>query len=439
MRMLTGLPGVAGNEERMKIAYIAPELGTLTSTFVYREVEALRKRGYEVVPFSTLRPREKVVSEEARRVVDETDYLYDRSRGRILSEAFAELAGNPGPWLRTFGEALLDAATARVPEPVDRVKLVWQFMAGAVLAGRLRATGVRHLHAHFAHVPTTIAMYAAAIAGIPFSFTCHANDIFERGTALRQKVNRSRFTACISDFNRHYLTHLGCNPARMHIVRCAINLDDYAYEPPRELDGPVRIFSVGRLVEKKGIFFLVEAASMLRERGHEVQVRVAGDGPLYDELRGMVAKRAMSGYVDLMGSQPQERIRELMRESDLFVLPCVVAKSGDRDGIPVALMEAMAMGVPVVSTTVSGIPELVQHEKSGMLAEPEDSSSLANAIARLILEPRLAAACAREARATMEREFEEGLNAARLGALIEGAPHASVDESATGAVTNHDA
>lgn len=421
----------------MKIAYIAPELGTLTSTFVYREVEALRKRGYEVATFSTMRPMERVVSEEAKRVVAETDYLYDRSRGRIVSEAVAELGRNPGAWLRTFGEALVDAATARVPEPIDRVKLLWQFMAGAVLAGRLRAAGVQHLHAHFAHVPTTIAMYGAMIAGIPFSFTCHANDIFERGTALKQKVNRSRFTACISDFNRHYLTHLGCNPKRMHIVRCAINLDDYAFEPPRPPDGPTRIFSVGRLVEKKGIFYLLEAASMLRERGHEILVRVAGDGPLYDDLRGTVAKRAMGSYFELMGSQPQERIRELMREADLFVLPCVVAKSGDRDGIPVALMEAMAMGVPVVSTTVSGIPELIQHEVSGMLAEPEDSSNLAEMTSRLIANPDLAAACARAARETMERDFEEGLNAGRLAALIEGRPGEGGPQSEEGAESAH--
>ena len=422
----------------MKIAYIAPELGALTSTFVYREVEALRKRGYEVATFSTMHPLEQVVSEEARRIMAETDYLYARSRGRIVSEGLAELGQNPGAWLRTLGEALVDAVTARVPAPLDRVKLLWQFMAGAVLAGRLRKEGVQHLHAHFAHVPTAIAMYGAMIAGIPFSFTCHANDIFVRGTALKQKVNRSRFTACISDFNRQYLTHLGCDPKRMHIVRCAINLDEYGFEPPRPPEGPTRIFSVGRLVEKKGIFYLLEAASILRERGHEIQVRVAGGGPLYDDLRATVAKRSMSAYFELMGSQPQERIRELMHEADLFVLPCVVAKSGDRDGIPVALMEAMAMGVPVVSTTVSGIPELIHHETSGMLAEPEDSSNLAEAMARLITTPELATACARAARETMEREFEEGLNAGRLAALIEGTPRGDGTKPDQEAASAHD-
>lgn len=407
----------------MNIAYIAPELGTLTSTFVYREIEALRKRGYTVATFSTLRPQERVVSEEARKLLSETDYLYDRSRRRVVLEALAQLRRSPGPWLRTLGEALLDAATAKVPAPADRVKLLWQFLAAAVLAGELQRSGAQHLHAHFAHVPTTIAMYAAAMAGIPFSFTCHANDIFERGTALRQKVRRARFTACISDFNRHYLTHLGCDARRMHIVRCAIDLTEYAFRPPSRPKGPVRIFSVGRLVEKKGVFYLLEAASILRERGIEIEVCVAGDGPLFDELRTLVAKRAMGAYVDLIGSQPQERIRELMRDADLFVLPCVVAASGDRDGIPVALMEAMAMGIPVVSTIVSGIPELIRHEVSGMLAAPRDSSNLADAIARLATDPDFARACALEARATMEREFEEGLNAGRLAVLIEhGAP-----------------
>jgi colanic acid/amylovoran biosynthesis glycosyltransferase len=404
----------------MKIAYIAPALGSLTSTFVYREVEALRKRGYEISTFSTRRPREQDVSQEARGVVSHTDYLLDRPRGRIAAEALTELARRPGPWLRTLGEAVVDAMTARVPAPMDRVRLLWRFVVAAGLAGRLRAAGAEHIHAHFADSPATIAMYGAMMAEIPFSFTCHASDIFVHGTALRQKVNRSRFTACISDFNRQYLTHLGCNPARMHIVRCAINLEDYSFEPPRGGPGPTRILSIGQLVEKKGMFFLLEAASMLRERGLDIQLRVAGEGPLYDTLRTLVAKRVMHGYAELTGGQPQEQIREWMREADMFVLPCVVAESGDRDGIPVVLMEAMAMGTPVVSTTVSGIPELIQHEKSGMLAEPEDSSSLAAAMAQLIADPELAAACARAGRATMEREFDAGLNAERLAALIEG-------------------
>jgi colanic acid/amylovoran biosynthesis glycosyltransferase len=415
----------------MKIAYIAPEFGTLTSTFVYREVEALRKRGYAVATFSTIRPKEQVVSEEARQCIAQTDYLYDRSPGRILLETLDAFRRSPLRWLQTFGTVLADSLTATVPQPVDRLKLLWQFCIGAAFAVQLLRAGAQHVHAHFAHVPTTITMYAALITGIPFSFTCHANDIFERGTALRQKVRRAAFAACISEFNRRHLTEIGCDASRLHIVRCALDLSEYAYRQPLPLRTPPTLFSVGRLVEKKGLRHLVEAVQLLRERGCPVRVRIAGDGPLMRELRAQIDANGLVGSVELMGSQPQERVRDLIREADIFVLPCVVARSGDQDGIPVALMEAMAIGVPVVSTRVSGIPELIQNGHSGLITAPGDAGELAESLQRLIGDEALRIACSRAGRAVMEREFEEGLNAERLATLFEGGTPAPANPHAT--------
>ena len=404
----------------MRIAYIAPEYGALTSTFIYREVKALRGLGIEVVTFSTTRPREQVVSAEAKREIEATTYLYETPKTVVFAGAFAMALRAPIRLLHMKWRLVCDVLTAQA-SPSDRLKLIWHGFVGAYLAGRLKREGVQHLHAHFAHVPTSIAMYAATLAGIPYSFTGHANDIYERGVALKQKVNRSAFSSCISDYNIRYLTSIGANPEKLHIVRCAIDVSEYAFMPPRSPQGKAAIFSVGRLVEKKGITYLIEAVKILRARGIDVVCRVAGNGPLLDSLTEQVKRDDLEDSVDLMGSQPQERVRELLRNADVFALPCVRTESGDIDGIPVALMEAMAMGVPVVSTAVSGIPELIRDGESGLLARERDAASLADAIANLLTNAEETLQFTQAARRTIETEFEVTRNAERLKRLMESA------------------
>jgi colanic acid/amylovoran biosynthesis glycosyltransferase len=386
----------------------------VTSTFVYREIEALRRLGAEVETFSTHRPHDSVVSEEAVPLVGATRYLYDTPPGNILREAAALAVHAPGRFLRGLGRALRDAVAAEVPGIADRAKLLWHFGVGCALARDLEARGVRHLHAHFAHVPTAIAMYAAGLAGIPYSFTCHANDIFERPTALREKVARAGFAACISDYNRRHLIERGCDPERLCIVRCALDVENYSWEEPKRDRPRPLLYSVGRLVEKKGMAVLVDALRILRDRGRDFACKVVGGGPLTDALRRQIEDAGLQDRVELLGSQPQERVKALFREADIFVLPCVVAASGDRDGIPVALMEAMALGVPVVSTTVSGIPELIESGKNGLLAEPGDAASLAETLEHLLSDPELVRELSRNARNTLETTFESGRNATIL-------------------------
>lgn len=404
-----------------RIAYIAPEFGALTSTFIYREVLALRGLGYEVKTYSTLRPRDAVISDEARPLVDETLYLYDLPKPAVLAAAVRFGLRHPVRTGAVKAQVFRDMALARTAEPSDRPKMLWHFTVACALAERLEADGVRHLHSHFAHVGTAIAMYAAELAGITFSFTNHANDIFQRGAALKEKVARSAFTACISAYNVRFLTNLGCDPAKLHVVRCALNVDEYAYAAPKTSADPPVIFSVGRLIEKKGLEYLIDAVSVLRGGKRKVRCLIAGNGPLLDALQARVAKHELESQVEFLGSQPQERVRELLREADIFALPCVEAHDGDLDGIPVSLMEAMAMGVPVVSTGVSGIPELIHDGKNGLLTQPRDGRSLAAALGRLIDDGSLRESLAAAARQTIETEFEEGVNAKRLQILIDAA------------------
>lgn len=370
--------------------------------------------GAEVDTYSTFRPSPKSISAEAMPLVASTVYLYEAPKAQVLGAAIAYALTAPLRFICGLARLVHDLATSEVSHPSDRLKMVWHFCTGCFLASRLRAAGTRHLHAHFAHVPTAIAMHGAGLAGISYSFTAHANDIFERPTALKEKVARSGFVACISDYNRRFLTERGCDPTKMVIVRCALDVTEYRFrERNIEKERPM-LYSVGRLVEKKGISVLIEALRVLKERGRAFSCRVVGDGPLLDTLRRHVTECGLDDDIEMMGGQPQETVKALFEDADVFVLPCVVAASGDRDGIPVVLMEAMALGVPVVSTTVSGIPELIQNEHNGLLVAPGDVEGLAHALDRLLGNPSEARALAREARRTIETEFESKHNAAIL-------------------------
>ena len=405
-------------DHRLTVAYLAPELGSLTSTFIYREVAALRERGLSIVLFSTDRPSDACTSEDAKPVIEETQYLYDASHFTRVACALGFVMRRPLRSARVLGVLVRDAVLARTPKPSDRVKMAWHFVTGCLLARKLEAQDVQHLHAHFAHVPAAVAMYAALLAGISFSFTAHANDLFERGTALREKVGRSAFTAVISEYNRRFLEAQGCNPERIHVVRCGLDTWRYAFRGESPANAPPLLFSVGRFVEKKGFHVLIEALALLRQRNVPFRCLIAGGGPLYETVRAQAEAAGLKDCLEMPGAMPQEHVKETFERAGVFVLPCVVAKSGDRDGIPVALMEAMALGVPVISTNVSGIPELIADGENGLLVPENDSKALANALERSIEDAVLRNTLARRARKTIEEDFNLETIAADLESLF---------------------
>lgn len=398
----------------LRIGYLASELGTVTSTFVYREISAVRALGAEVFTYSTTRPRGNVISAEARALVEATEYLYDVPSSAIVRAGVAQFFHAPGRFAAAKTRALLDALTVQVSDRKDRLKLIWHFTVACHLAGLLERDKVEHLHAHFAHVPAAVAMYAAKMAGISYSFTAHANDIFERPVALTQKVSRAAFVACISEYNVRHLMTQGCDPARLHVIHCGIDIARFEYRKPWMPGSQPHVVSVGRFVEKKGFGDLVEALRQLRDRGQSFRCTIAGDGPLLETIRDQIKEAHLDNQMLLPGPLPQEEVQALLREADVLALPCVVAESGDRDGIPVVLMEAMALGVPVVSTTVSGIPELITSGQNGLLGTPNAPETLANALEKVLGDTDLARSMARAARATIETEFNVDENAAKL-------------------------
>jgi glycosyltransferase involved in cell wall biosynthesis len=298
------------------------------------------------------------------------------------------------------------------------------FKNAPVCAMLFKQLNVTHLHAHYALGSCHYAMMISLLSGIPYSFTVHAHDIFIRRLMIRldDKIRNARFVACISDYNRRTLLDLcpHADPKRLLLIHCGIDINRYqpASTANRER---ITIVSVGRLVEYKGFRHLIGACALLKTRGLRFVCRIIGDGVQRAELERLIGEANLPDCIELAGAMPQEAVEAAMRDADLFVLACAVDKDGMRDGIPVALMEAMALEIPVVSTRVSGIPELVK-DGAGILVDPEDPEALAKAIeqiARLSASDRLE--IGRCGRAVIEKEFNLAVEVEKLASLFSGA------------------
>lgn len=244
---------------------------------------------------------------------------------------------------------------------------------------------ITHLHAQWISSSGSIAMYLAWLLDRPFSFTGHAADLFRDRCALQDKIARAEFIVCISEFHRRFYLEQGARPEQLFVVYCGI--DPSVFYPPRAARAPgrCRIVSSGRLVDKKGFDVLINACALLRERGVDFECTIGGNGPLEAALRAQVARLSLGDRVTITGKALlQEEIVDFMHAGDLYALPCIWAADGDVDGLPQMLMEAMACGLPAVSTRLVGIPDLVIDGRTGALVEPGDARALADALQRLI-------------------------------------------------------
>lgn len=391
------------------IAYLAPEIPALSATFVYEEMLGLERRGFVVVPFSVHRPQYPAQGQEV--LAGRVRFLYDRPKPLLALHGLAHLPFQRGT-SRALGWLFDDMRECGLLRPASW-KLAFQFLAGAWLAGQLVKMRCAHLHIHFAHVPTQIGMYAAAMAGIPFTVMAHANDIFERGLLLARKAERAARFLTISEYNRAYLERVGVAPGNLAVMRCGVSFVR-EMPPSRQRRLSCRIGTLGRLVEKKGVDDLIRAVGQLRDRTCRIELSIAGDGPLRGMLEDLVDSLRLGDRVSFEGSMSHARVREWMDGLDLFVLACKPDANGDMDGIPVVLMEAMSQFVPVVSTRLSGIPELVVDGATGLLANPANPAELAGRIAHLLDAPELGRELAARAEAHVRAEFGQQVNLDRL-------------------------
>jgi colanic acid/amylovoran biosynthesis glycosyltransferase len=397
--------------DRRVIAYLAPEIPALSATFVYEELLGLENLGFTVIPISVRPP--KVPAGGYAELTARTFYLY---HGSPFGAAWIGLTNllnfrsRIPAALRYVGSDILAGGLFRL----QTWKLALHFLAGARLAKILRDRRCSHLHIHFAHFPTQIGMYASALTGIPFTVTAHANDIFERPFLIRTKSERAKKFFTVSNHNCAYLRKLGVADSKLTVVRCGVDLSHPPILKARRTDCVYTVGCLGRFVEKKGMDMLLRAVAHLRSRRWSIELQLAGDGPLRDQLEALAQGLEIKPFVQFVGSLSHEDVPEWLSRLDCFVLASKRDRNGDMDGIPVVLMEAMAQLIPVVSTRISGIPELVVHEETGLLAEPGNWNDLAEQMARILTSGDLRARTTQAGYVHVQREFDRVLNLRRL-------------------------
>ncbi len=423
---ITPLPrraeGPTGVPARPRVAYIMSRFPKITETFILFELLAVEKQGVHVDVFPLLRERQDVVHPEAVPVVDRAHFHPFVSLS-ILWANVVFLFTQPWTYVRTIAEVLFGT-----------VRSV-NFFVGALgilpksvrFAYEMRRLGVTHVHAHFATHPAVAALVIHRLTGIPFSFTAHGSDLHVDRCMLGRKVEAAAFAVTISEFNKNVILDECGETSRdkIRVVHCGV--DPSVFTPrehaPTAQDGAastVRLLCVASYEEVKGHRYLIEACALLRDRGVNFRLDLIGDGPCRADVEQRLRDARLSDRVHMHGAQPRDAVLGMMAAADIMCLPSVPTAQGKREGIPVVLMEAMACAVPVVSSQLSGIPELVQDEVSGLLVPPRDAAGLADALERLAGDPETRARMGQAGRTFIELHFNLHANAARLARLFAG-------------------
>lgn len=399
------------------LAYIAQSFPDLTQTFIYREVLALERLGMPVTTFAIWKKQIDQVSEEARHMVDRTCYALPVVWSGFLLAHLHFLLAHPARYLKTALFVL-----SRPGESLkNRKRTFFHFCEAVCLTKELRIRRIRHIHAHFSINAATVALVSARLLKISFSFTAH-NILFRDSLILREKIREATFIAAISEYTRQYLVDLDFDESikdKVHIIRCGLEPEKFLPPETKPVNEIPVILFVAQLSDRKGAPILLEACKILAEEGHSFQCTIVGDGPQRTLLERLVHESNLGGSVRLVGRVFQEHLIDYLQKADIFVLPCIVAADGDRDGIPVSLMEAMAMEIPCVSTFVSGIPELIVNGESGLLVEEKNPSALAEALKRLLTDEELRRQLGRKGRERIVLEFDVKKSARELKKLFE--------------------
>lgn len=392
---------MAAEREPLRVGYVVERFPCASETFVANEIRGVAEQGLRVTVFALTAgggamdvPAEVVYAEAP---ADAGRHGRLRSMPALLAEALA--VEGPSP--------------RRVLSALRRAKAVRRFAAEA------DRRGIRHLHAHFASLPATLAFMTARLTGATVSFAAHARDIYLEPAALPRKLSRATLCVTCSRANAEFLRGLApqAGRSRVVVVYHGTDLDRFTFRPRTEPASPPLVVAMGRFVPKKGFDVLLRACALLRSR-MELRCEIVGEGPLAAHLPSLARRLDLGGTCSFPGWMPYERTPQLYGRADVLAAPSVVAPDGDRDGLPNVVVEAMASGVPVVACRVGSIPEAVLHEQTGLLVPPGDPVALANALERLLTDADLRAAVARAARRRAEEQFDCREGARMLTSLL---------------------
>jgi glycosyltransferase involved in cell wall biosynthesis len=409
------------------VAYVLGTFPQASQTFIAREVRGLRALGVPLIVFALARRPPDALEPADRGWYSDVRFVPFFLAPAVAAANVALFVRSPGRYASTFVHLV---ALPHRPRLLA-LRAIALFMVAAWIARAIqRAGGCRRVHAHFALAQTEVAMAVSGLLGIPFSFTAHARDIYATPSALADKMRAAACVVTCTAYNAQHLRRVCPDLPAEHVqlVHHGVDVDAAARAagrctPPPDATVPI-ILAAGRLIEKKGFDTLVRACRLLADRGVAFECRIYGDGPLAGELQQDVERQQLSGSVALLGWAAAETLQAEMERAAAFTMPSRVSRSGDRDGIPNVVLEAMAAGVPVVATAVSGIPEAIVHETTGLLVAADDSEALANGLQRVLQDRALAARLTAAARARVTEEFGLDVASRRLATLFSGAPPA---------------
>jgi colanic acid/amylovoran biosynthesis glycosyltransferase len=401
-----------------RIAFLVNRFPTISETFLLDEILDLQRRGLDVEIFSLKNERESKNQKEAKKLKGQVHYPF-KTRAFWLAQLHW-LSNHPSIYLRCWWNAL----TAAFSLPY-LMRALWIMPVAAYFATLLKEHKIDHVHAHRATHPALAAYVMQLLTGIPYSITSHAKDLYEDATMLKEKLTAADFVVSVSDFNSKLLGQLfGMEIARkIHVIHCGIDPERFREPSKRILRHskiPFTILCVASLFDYKGHRYLVEACARLKEHGIPFRCWFAGEGPDRKKLESQISRLGLRKEMRLFGFQDRQTIFNLMKEADVFALPCVATSEKKQDGIAVALIEAMAVGVPVVATSLSGVDELVEHGQTGLLVPPKDAAALAAAIYLIYSERQSATEMATAGKSKVLNEFNLHMNSGRLYRLLTG-------------------
>ena len=404
--------------KKIKIAYILTRFPTYTETFIDSEISWLRKYDIDINIFSLLDPRRTIVHQQAKELIPYAHYCPSILSLKMISAQFHFIFHSTPNYIR----ALIDTIKCTYREPLILLRMLLIFPKSVFFAKQMEELEIDHIHAHFVWVNGIGAMIISTLLDKTFSLHPHAFGLFSRNqTNVQHQLEYASKIITISEYHRNYMTAMSTKikSEDIEVVHCGVDTEQFQPVVTKPIEGEtLHILSVGSLSEKKGHGYLIKACAILTERHHKFQCSIAGGGPLKESYQILIDKLNLKDKVYLLGPKDQDEILDLYCKSDVFALPCVVSKNGDRDGIPVVLMEAMAMKIPVVSTPIAGIPDLVHTGENGLLVPERDVAALAQALEQLIMDKALRLEFGEKGRETVVEDFNIRCTSVKLASVF---------------------
>jgi glycosyltransferase involved in cell wall biosynthesis len=395
----------------MKIAYIMSRFPLLSETFILREMIEVERQGVEICLYPLICMKEPVVHKETLRWTRAANCIPFLST-QILAENIRALIQKPPVYVSLLWQVIKENLTS----PDFLIRGLMLFPKAVYMAKQLSLENIEHIHAHYATHPGLVAWVIHKLTGISYSITIHSHDIYDCQAMLETKLRGAKFLVPISNYNVDYMAKMFGEWIRekCHVVHCGIDVSNYSVQQEAPLQGErdFDLIQIGSLNWKKGQTYLIQAIALLRARGIPVRLRIIGEGADRAVVEEEIKKNQLAAVVELLGAKTQEEVAALLVTADCYV------QSSVSEGIPIALMEALACELPVIATNITGIPELVLNNKTGILVPPANAEALADAIGFMRADFQKGKNMGKAGRIWVQEQFNLENNISRLVALF---------------------